>query len=122
MNQFLQKRIETMLGGDMPVMEMAEGGEVDAPENLVEIVDDLATPQLEMDLQEAASTPMDPNQELSTAIDELMTARTQAEDQGEVDYIDGLIEAAEVGSQAPMADLAIQLSRAERGDDVTLAH
>ena len=122
MNQFLQKRIETMLGGDMPVMEMAEGGEVDAPENLVEIVDDLATPQLEMDLQEAASTPMDPNQELSTAIDELMTARTQAEDQGEVDYIDGLIEAAEVGSQAPMADLAIQLSRAGRGDDVTLAH
>jgi hypothetical protein len=111
-----------MLGGDMPVMEMAEGGEVDAPENLVEIVDDLATPQLEMDLQEAASTPMDPNQELSTAIDELMTARTQAEDQGEVDYIDGLIEAAEVGSQAPMADLAIQLSRAGRGDDVTLAH
>ena len=122
MNQFLQKRIETMLGDDMPVMGMAEGGEVDAPETQVEIVEDLATPQAQAELQEAAMMSSDPNQDLAMAIDDLMMARTQAEDQGEIDYIDGLIEAAEVGAQAPMSDLAIQLSQAGRGDDVTLAH
>ena len=121
MNQFLQKRIETMLGDDMPVMGMAEGGEVDAPETQVEIVEDLATPQAQAELQEAAMMSSDPNQDLAMAIDDLMMARTQAEDQGEIDYIDGLIEAAEVGAQAPMSDLAMQLSQAGRGDDVTLA-
>ena len=63
-----------------------------------------------------------PNQDLENTINELMMARGEAEDEGEIAYIDGLINAAEVGSNAPMADLAVQLSQAGRGGDVTLAH
>jgi hypothetical protein len=49
------------------------------------------------------------------------TAAT-AEDPLDAEVAMGLAQAAEVGTQAPMADMAVQLSQAGRGPDTTLAH
>ena len=47
---------------------------------------------------------------------------SQAEDPAERDQYLHLAEAAEVGSQAPMGEMAIQLAQAGRGEDTALAH
>ena len=106
----------------MPIEGMAEGGEVGGPEVLSSIVEDISTPQTVMEFEEATTELADDNENLRAEIDRLMMARAQAEDQGEADYIDGLIKAVEVGSRAPMADMALELAQAGRGEDVSLAH
>lgn len=132
MDAMLQSRIQNLIGADMPigVEQYAEGGEVDTPGPLTGLEADLLEGAVE-GLDESESMGMgipdmsgsgNPNQDLENTINELMMARGEAEDEGEIAYIDGLINAAEVGSNAPMADLAVQLSQAGRGGDVTLAH
>jgi|DEB0MinimDraft_6_1074348.scaffolds.fasta_scaffold00110_5 LysM repeat protein len=132
MDAMLQNRIQNLIGGDMPmgVEQYAEGGEVDMPGPNSGFETDLLEGAVE-GLDESESMGMgipsmapseNPNQDLESAISELMMARGQTDDEGEISYIDGLIGAAEVGANAPMADLAMELSQAGRGGDVTLAH
>ena len=128
MDAMLQSRIQNLIGGDMPmnVEQFAEGGDVDKPGPFsnfeLDLVEDLEGAEASMVTDEALVPPDRERQSLETAINDLMMARAEAEDEGERQYIDGLIEASEVGAQAPMADLALQLSEAGRGGDVTLAH
>ena len=132
MDAMLQSRIQNLIGDDMPMglEQYAEGGEVDIPgpnsgfetdllEGAVEGLDELES--MGMGVPEIESSG-NSNQDLENTINELMMARGEAEDEGEMAYIDGLINAAEVGTNAPMADLAMQLSQAGRGGDVALAH
>ena len=132
MDAMLQSRIQNLIGDDMPMglEQYAEGGEVDVPgpnsgfetdllEGAVEGLDELES--MGMGVPEIESSG-NSNQDLENTINELMMARGEAEDEGEMAYIDGLINAAEVGTNAPMADLAMQLSQAGRGGDVALAH
>tara|TARA_R110000796_G_scaffold1576_2_gene6232 strand:- start:6667 stop:8748 length:2082 start_codon:yes stop_codon:yes gene_type:complete len=125
MNEFLQQRINGLLGDEMPVMEMADGGTVGpGPVSNFEMesIEGMDNPETMMALDQAAATQSNPNADLEMAINELMMVRDQTTDEGEVKYIDGLIESAQVGANAPMADLAMELSQAGRGGDVTLAH
>tara|TARA_R100001460_G_scaffold25933_4_gene52222 strand:- start:1223 stop:3184 length:1962 start_codon:yes stop_codon:yes gene_type:complete len=119
MNQFLQQRISAMAG--MPLepqapMMMAEGGEVDT--NPL----DLQDPQVQSDIVMSAEMPVDPNAGLRETIAQLMNTAATAEDPLDAEVATGLAQAAEVGTQAPMADMAVQLSQAGRGPDTTLAH
>ena len=87
-----------------------------------EMVEELAAPEAMMQIEAVEENPALPDEALISAIDGLMAAQGLAEDQGEADYIKGLTESAVVGSQAPLADMAIELSQAGRGEDTTLAH
>ena len=89
---------------------MAEGGEVSQEEMLMQAMEGQA---------EAEANPDDA---LRSTIEELMAQASQAEDPAERDKYLHLAEAAEVGSQAPMAEMAIQLAQAGRGEDTALAH
>ncbi len=97
---------------------MRAGGEVFGDK----MVEELATPEAMMQIEAVEESPELPDDALISAIDGLMAAQGLAEDQGEADYIKGLTESAVVGSQAPLADMAIELSQAGRGGDTTLAH
>jgi len=113
MNTFLQQRIASLTG--MP-MGMAEGGPVDA--DLL----DTSDPEVQQGLAESAMMPQDPNEALRQTIEGLMGAAQMAEDPTDRRAAEGLAEAAMVGSQAPMADMAIQLAQAGRGPDTQLVH
>lgn len=133
MNTQLDQSLMEVYGFQSPsigVEQYAEGGEVDTPGPLSSLETDLLEGAIE-GLDESESMGMgipdmsgsgNPNQDLANTINELMMARGETEDEGEIAYIDGLINAAETGANAPMADLAVQLSQAGRGGDVTLAH
>ncbi len=97
-------------------MGMAEGGPVDA--DLL----DTSDPEVQQGLAESAMMPQDPNEALRQTIEGLMGAAQMAEDPTDRRAAEGLAEAAMVGSQAPMADMAIQLAQAGRGPDTQLAH
>lgn len=119
MNQFLQQRISAMAGmpmGPQVPMMMAQGGSVDT--NPIDIQD----PQVQSDIAMSAEMPMDPNAGLRETIAQLMGTAATAEDPLDAEVAMGFAQAAEVGTQAPMADMAIQLSQAGRGPDTTLAH
>ena len=126
MDQMLQNRIQNLIGEEMPMpQQYAEGGGVEpGPVSQFELdsVEGLDNEETMMSLEQAASDPSNPNADLEEALSQLMMARDQSTDEDEVAYIDGLMNAAEVGSNAPMADLAMELSQAGRGGDVTLAH
>ena len=126
MDQMLQNRIQNLIGEEMPMpQQYAEGGGVEpGPVSQFELdsVEGLENEETMMSLEQAASDPSNPNADLEEALSQLMMARDQSTDEDEVAYIDGLMNAAEVGSNAPMADLAMELSQAGRGGDVTLAH
>ena len=97
---------------------MRAGGEVFGDE----MVEELATPESMMQIEAVEENPAPPDEALISAIDGLMAAQGLVEDQGESEYLKGLTESAVVGSQAPLADMAIELSQAGRGEDTTLAH
>ena len=126
MDQMLQNRIQNLIGEEMPMpQQYAEGGGVEpGPVSQFELdsVEGLDNEETMMSLEQAASDPSNPDADLEEALSQLMMARDQSTDEDEVAYIDGLMNAAEVGSNAPMADLAMELSQAGRGGDVTLAH
>jgi hypothetical protein len=112
MNPELQQRIQNLMG-DQPLpapMEMAEGGEVSREEMMMQAMEGEAEGQ------------SDPNEAIRSSIEELMMQASQAEDPSERDQYLHLAEAAEVGSQAPMGEMAIQLAQAGRGEDTALAH
>ena len=115
MNTLLQERLASLGNAQMPMM-MAEGGEVDT--NPL----DLQDPQVQADIAVSAEMPTDPQAGLRQTIAELMNTAATAEDPLDAAVATGLAQAAEVGTQAPMADMAVQLSQAGRGPDTTLAH
>jgi hypothetical protein len=119
MNQFLQQRISAMAGmpmGPQAPMMMARGGSVDTSPI------DIQDPQVRSDIAMSAEMPMDPNAGLRETIAQLMGTAATAEDPLDAEVAMGFAQAAEVGTQAPMADMAVQLSQAGRGPDTTLAH
>jgi hypothetical protein len=91
-------------------LSMAEGGEVSREEMMMQAMEGEAEGQ------------SDPNEAIRSSIEELMMQASQAEDPSERDQYLHLAEAAEVGSQAPMGEMAIQLAQAGRGEDTALAH
>jgi len=91
-------------------LSMAEGGEVSREEMMMQAMEGEAQGQA------------DPNEAIRSSIEELMMQASQAEDPAERDQYLHLAEAAEVGSQAPMGEMAIQLAQAGRGEDTALAH
>jgi hypothetical protein len=91
-------------------LRKAEGGEVSREEMMMQAMEGEAEGQA------------DPNEAIRSSIEELMMQASQAEDPSERDQYLHLAEAAEVGSQAPMGEMAIQLAQAGRGEDTALAH
>ena len=115
MNTLLQEKIARLGATQMPMM-MAEGGEVDPIDPTLpdsETVSDIAT---------AAETPQDPNADLREMMSALMQQADNAEDPLEARVARGFAESAEIAAQAPLADMAVQLSQAGRGTDTQLAH
>ena len=97
-------RVYASKGQQTPLM-MQEGGEIDA-----------------MAAEQMMAPGMGTDAELEAAVNELMMARDTAEDPMEAAKAEQMAEAAVVGAQAPMADMAAQLSAAGRGEDTQLAH
>ena len=116
MNAFLEQRIANLMGPEpsyeAPMM-MAEGGEVF----------DLDDPETQAEASMAMESPVtDPNADLREAIDQLMVAQETAEDPFEAAKAQQLMEAAVIGSEAPMGQMAMELAEAGRGGDSMLAH
>ena len=116
MNAFLEQRIANLMGPEpsyeAPMM-MAEGGEVF----------DLDDPEALAEASMAMESPVtDPNADLREAIDQLMVAQETAEDPLEAAKAQQLMEAAAIGSEAPMGEMAMELAGAGRGGDSMLAH
>ena len=93
-----------------PMIEMQEGGEVSQEQMLMQA------------LEGEAEAMADPNEAIRSSIEELMMQASMTDDPTERDQYLHLAEAAEVGAQAPMADMAFQLAQAGRGEDTALAH
>jgi hypothetical protein len=91
-------------------LRKAEGGEVSREEMMMQAMEGEAEGQA------------NPDEAIRSSIEELMMQASQAEDPSERDQYLHLAEAAEVGSQAPMGEMAIQLAQAGRGEDTALAH
>lgn len=106
MNEFLQARIQNMMEPASP-MGFQEGG----------MVDDAM-----MDMPEKVMAPSPDDERLRQTVDELMMARDTAEDPIEAAQADKLIQASQIASQSPMAEMASQIASAGRGGDTTLAH
>ena len=116
MNAFLEQRIANLMGPEpsyeAPMM-MAKGGEVF----------DLDDPEAQAEASMAMESPVtDPNADLREAIDQLMVAQETAEDPFEAAKAQQLMEAAAIGSEAPMGTMAMELAEAGRGGDSMLAH
>lgn len=112
MNPELQQRIQNLMG-DQPLpapMEMAEGGEVSREEMMMQASEGVTEGQA------------NPDEAIRSSIEELMVQASQTEDPSERDQYLHLAEAAEIGSAAPMGEMAIQLAQAGRGEDTALAH
>jgi hypothetical protein len=90
-------------------LSMAEGGEVSQEE-------------LMMQAAQSQAGGEDSDELIRSAIEDMMMQASQAEDPAERDQYLHLAEAAEVGAAAPMAEMAIQLAQAGRGEDTALAH
>ena len=116
MNQFLEQRIANLMGPEPTYndpMMMAQGGEVF----------DLDDPETQAEASMAMESPVtDPNADLREAIDQLMIAQETAEDPMEAAKAQQLMEAAVIGSEAPMGSMAMELAGAGRGGDNMLAH
>jgi hypothetical protein len=93
----------------LPPMGMAEGGEVSREEMMMQAAQSQAGGE-------------DSDELIRSAIEDMMMQASQAEDPAERDQYLHLAEAAEVGAAAPMAEMAIQLAQAGRGEDTALAH
>ena len=106
-----------MLGASQMPMMMAEGGQVDT--DYIDIQD----PAVARGLQAAEMAPAQTKDDaLTQSVHALMEARDTAEDPTEAKVAEGLAEAAEIGTQAPLGAMALELAQAGRGEDVLLAH
>ena len=93
MNQMLEQRIANLMGGSDPEpMMMQMGGEVDAMPTA------------------------------DQAVEQLLMARQEAADPTEQAQADKMVQAADIASESPLAELAAQIAAAGRGPDTTLAH
>jgi hypothetical protein len=109
MNPMLQQRIQNLMG-DTPIA-MAEGGEVDQ-----------ITPTEEMQVEEAVLEMSDPVTAINEALVETQRAKETATDEFERKKLDQLEESLKISADAPLAEMAVELSKAGRGEDTTLAH
>jgi|TARA_R110002050_G_scaffold300455_1_gene469993 hypothetical protein len=110
-------RAEMMLDSqpvDAPI-KMQEGGTVLSPEQMA------LMGQAQEAVVESAVT-QDPKADIAAAIEEMMMQAQMTDDPTERQQYEHLAEAAMVGANAPMAEQAIALANAGRGDDTALAH
>ena len=91
---------------------LAEGGEVSQEEMMMQA----------MEAEAEAQAVTDPDAEIRAAIDEMLMQASQAEDSTERDQYLHLAEGMDIGSKAPMAQMAVELTQAGRGEDTALAH
>ena len=113
MNDFIQRRVQQLQRQESQPMMMARGGEVF----------DIEDPETMAEASMAMDQPVtDPNAELRAAMEELMLAQETAEDPFEAQKAQQLMNAAQIGSEAPMGTMAMELSEAGRGGDTMLAH
>lgn len=94
---------------------MQEGGTVLSPEQMA------LMGQAQEAVVESAVT-QDPKADIAAAIEEMMMQAQMTDDPTERQQYEHLAEAAMVGANAPMAEQAIALANAGRGDDTALAH
>jgi hypothetical protein len=94
----------------LPPMGMAEGGEVSREEMMMQAAEGVAEGQA------------NPDEAIRSSIEELLAQASQTEDPSERDQYLHLAEAAEIGTEAPMAQAAKELAQAGRGEDTHLAH
>ena len=73
-------------------------------------------------MMEQGASPTDPAMELQSAIEGLQIQKMQANDPDEIKALDRMIEAAMVGSSAPLGEMAAQIQAEGRGEDTSLAH
>jgi hypothetical protein len=113
MNDFVNRRVQQLMMQESRPMGMAEGGavfDIDDPETMAEASMAMGSPVT------------DPNADLRDALEQLMVAQETAEDPFEARKAQQLSEAAQIGSEAPMGSMAMELSQAGRGGDTMLAH
>jgi len=113
MNDFVNRRVQQLMMQESRPMGLAEGGavfDIDDPETMAE-----ASMAMESPIT-------DPNADLREAMEQLMVAQETAEDPFEARKAQQLSEAAQIGSEAPMGSMAMELSQAGRGGDTMLAH
>ena len=103
MNENLQRRIQNLMGNESMPMQMQMGGEVEQP------MPEMMPPQAD-------------NSMLESAINELMSVRDQATDPLEAQKAEHLAEGMRLAVEAPMSEMAQELSAMGRGDDTQLVH
>ena len=103
MNDNLQRRIQNLMGNESMPMQMQMGGEVEQP------MPEMMPPQAD-------------NSMLESAINELMSVRDQATDPLEAQKAEHLAEGMRLAVEAPMSEMAQELSAMGRGDDTQLVH
>jgi hypothetical protein len=118
MDPLLRSRISALIGEDLP-MEFQQGGEVDSP--------DMVTPEMEMMRAQAEQgviegATKDPNESLAEYISALMVERDATQDPMERSQLEHMAEAAELSTNAPLAEQAFEVAAQGRGEDTALAH
>ena len=101
------------MGG--PVVMMRDGGAAPSPDQMA-----LMGQAQEAVVEQAVN--QDPNADIAAAIEEMMMQAQATDDPTEKRTYEHLAEAAMIGANAPMAEQAIALAEAGRGDDTALAH
>lgn len=101
------------MGG--PVVMMRDGGAAPSQDQMA------LMGQAQEAVVEQAVT-QDPNADIAAAIEEMMMQAQATDDPTEKRTYEHLAEAAMIGANAPMAEQAIALAEAGRGDDTALAH
>jgi hypothetical protein len=116
---------QTLRSNDPVIIELINQGyyQVNPPSTVIHMVDPTkgAISNREMELFQQAS-PVDPAQELQNSIEDLEAQKSQASDPDEIKALDRLIEAAVVGANAPLGEIAAQIQAQGRGEDTSLAH
>jgi hypothetical protein len=123
----MNMKLEDQLFDTYRAEMMLDSQPVDAPIQMQEggTVPSQAQMQLMGQAQEAvaeSAITQNPNADIAAAIEEMMMQAQMTDDPAERQQYEHLAEAAMVGANAPMAEQAIALANAGRGDDTALAH
>ena len=100
------------INSGITALRKADGGEVSQEEMMIQT----------MEAQAEAQAETDPNGAIESAIEEMLMQASQTKDPIERDQYLHLAEAAEVGANAPLGQMAVELTQAGRGEDTALAH
>ena len=101
-----------VINSGIKALRKADGGEVSQEEMMIQT----------MEAQAEAQAETDPNGAIESAIEEMLMQASQTKDSTERDQYLHLAEAAEVGANAPLGQMAVELTQAGRGEDTALAH